>query len=98
MINIYLVSRWGVPAEHRAMKPDLEQDLITDTASNHRLLRKGELGGGPKLSVWIYRRPPPQSFQILNKEMHKETSSRHQWQMNKDCLLKMCNSMTLKGI
>lgn len=85
MINIYLVSRWGEPAEHRAMKPDLEQDLITDTASTLRLLRKGELGGGPKLPVWIYRRPPPQSFQILNKE----TSSRHQWQMNKDSLLKM---------
>lgn len=30
LINIYLISRWGEPAEHKEMKPDLEQDLIID--------------------------------------------------------------------
>lgn len=30
LINIYLISRWGEPAEHKDMKPDLEQDLVID--------------------------------------------------------------------
>lgn len=30
LINIYLISRWGEPAEHKEMKPDLEQDLVID--------------------------------------------------------------------
>lgn len=30
LINIYLISTWGEPAEHKGRKPDLGQDLIVD--------------------------------------------------------------------
>ena len=42
LINIYLISRWGEPAEHKEMKPELEQDLVI-ISSDCGLLRKADL-------------------------------------------------------
>ena len=30
LINIYLISRWGQPTEHKEMKPDVKWDLVVD--------------------------------------------------------------------
>lgn len=30
LINIYLISRWGEPGEHKEIKPDLKQDFVVD--------------------------------------------------------------------